>query len=215
MTTAADFPILARLLDNNSKWSSAVNAAEPAFFAQSAKGQAPKVLWIGCADSRVPESVVLAAKPGDIFVARNIANQIHLDDDNILSVLAYAIAHVGVEHIVLAGHTNCGGAQACLAAAASPSHSSPSTPLERWLAPLTALAVELQEEKAGEKLTGTELVEASVRAGLQKLLQTKPVQDAWSPEPDVRGSARLIGVHGVVYDLETGRVRDLGISVTV
>lgn len=103
---------------------------------------------------------------------------------------------------------------ACLHASSSPHPSSPASPLERWLAPLTSLATELQQEKDG-KLTSAELVEASVRAGVQKLLQTKAIQDAWSPEPDVRGNARLIGVHGVVYELETGRVRDLGISVTV
>ncbi|KAH9017343.1 carbonic anhydrase, partial [Lactarius deliciosus] len=71
-------------------------------------------LWIGCSDSRVPESVITASRPGDIFVHRNIANQIHPSDDNALTVIAYAIAHVHVEHILIVGHTHCGGADAAL-----------------------------------------------------------------------------------------------------
>ncbi|CAL1697430.1 unnamed protein product [Somion occarium] len=125
--------VLSRLLAQNAQWASDVDLAESGFFQQSAQGQAPKVLWIGCADSRVPESVVLAAKPGDIFVHRNVANQVHLHDDNVLSVIQYAVDAVGVEHIIIAGHTNCGGAAACHAAAQSNAASpAPSTPLGRW-----------------------------------------------------------------------------------
>jgi carbonic anhydrase len=114
-SSAADHPVLARLLSSNAQWSRDVVSVEPDFFENSAKGQAPKVcvfslspcadvimvnqvLWIGCADSRVPESVILACKPGEIFVHRNIANQFHLDDDSALSVLTYAIDFLGVEH---------------------------------------------------------------------------------------------------------------------
>jgi carbonic anhydrase len=120
---------------------------------------------------------------------------------------------VGVEHVIVAGHTNCGGANACLAAAASPTSSAPSTPLTRWLAPLIAIATQLQNEKSTGKLTGIELVEASVRSAVQNVLQTDAVKSAWSTDKDVRGKAKLVGVHGIVYELETGRVRDLGISV--
>ncbi|KAI0369588.1 carbonic anhydrase [Pilatotrama ljubarskyi] len=192
--------ILARLLSNNAQWAEDVEKVEPGFFAQSAKGQAPKVLWIGCSDSRVPESVVTASKPGDIFVHRNIANQFHLDDDSALSVLTYAVAHVGVSHVILVGHTNCGGAQACHAAAHSPS--SPSSPpkdaLGRWLAPLTEIAREYEDL--------TELVEANVRAGVENIVQTDVLRNAWAEGKDVQ-------VHGWVYELETGRLRDLGVSV--
>ncbi|OSD00755.1 carbonic anhydrase [Trametes coccinea BRFM310] len=191
--------ILARLLSNNAQWAEDVEKAEPGFFAESAKGQSPKVLWIGCADSRVPESVVTASKPGDIFVHRNIANQFHPDDDSALSVLTYAVAHVGVQHVILVGHTNCGGAQACLAAASKPSASAPpQDPLSRWLAPLTELAREHDELTA--------LVEANVRAQVAHIAESEVMKAAWAAGRDVQ-------VHGWVYELETGRLRDLGVSL--
>jgi carbonic anhydrase len=86
------------LLNANEEWAQSVIKDTPDFFTQSATGQNPKVLWIGCSDSRVPESVITASRPGDIFVHRNIANQFHLDDDSALSVLTYAVKVVGVEH---------------------------------------------------------------------------------------------------------------------
>ncbi|EIW56303.1 carbonic anhydrase [Trametes versicolor FP-101664 SS1] len=193
--------ILARLLSNNAQWAEDVDRAEPGFFAQTAKGQSPKVLYIGCADSRVPESVVTASKPGDIFVHRNIANQFHLNDDSALSVLTYAVAHVGVQHVILVGHTNCGGAAACHAAAhsgAPPSDEPPADPLTRWLAPLTEIAREHEDL--------TELVEANVRAQVANIAQAGPMAAAWAAGKDVQ-------VHGWVYELETGRMRDLGVSV--
>ncbi|KAH9886646.1 carbonic anhydrase [Cubamyces lactineus] len=190
--------ILARLLSNNAQWAEDVEKVEPGFFAQSAKGQAPKVLWIGCSDSRVPESVVTASKPGDIFVHRNIANQFHPEDDSALAVLTYAVAHVGVSHVILVGHTNCGGAQACHAIAHDPSAEAPEGPLGRWLAPLTELA------RAHDDLT--DLVEANVRTQVENIARTDVVQAAWAKGKDVQ-------VHGWVYELETGRLRDLGVSV--
>lgn len=188
-----------------------------------------QVLWIGCSDSRVPESVILGSKPGDIFVTRNIAkyvsltshysrkltqiplSQVHLHDDNILSVLAYAIAELGVQHVVIAGHSQCGGAAACLAAAGT-APSKPRSPLQRWLAPLTALATELSSNP-GHKLTPLELVEANVLAQVSNVVNSDVVQDAWSADPAIRGKAKLVAVHGWVYDIEKGRVRDLGASV--
>ncbi|KAI0673263.1 carbonic anhydrase [Trametes maxima] len=159
-----------------------------------------QVLYIGCSDSRVPESVVTASKPGDIFVHRNIANQFHPDDDSALSVLTYAVAHVGVQHVILVGHTNCGGAQACHAAAHSPSdaHASDDA-LGRWLAPLTEIAKEHTDLTA--------LVEANVRSQVANIVQTDVITAAWAQGKDVE-------VHGWVYELETGRLRDLGISYT-
>lgn len=135
----------------------------------------------------------------------------HLTDDNILSVLTYAIAEVGVEHVIVAGHTNCGGANACIAAASMPP-SEATTPLARWLAPLTSVAADLQSSQPNAKLTSLELVEANVRLGVENVLKTDAVRNAWSPDASVRGKAKLVGVHGVVYELETGRVRDLKVS---
>lgn len=190
-----------------------------------------QVLWIGCADSRVPESVVLACKPGEVFVTRNIAkyvlppslayrthltkplsphSQVHLHDDSILSVLTYAIAELGVEHVVVVGHSNCGGVAACLNAAHAPP-SKPTTPLGRWLAPLTQLAQDMSA--GGSAPAPIDLVEESVRAQVEQVVRSEVIQAAWSKNAAVRGHAKLLGVHGWVYDIEKGRVRDLAVSV--
>ncbi|KAH9838405.1 carbonic anhydrase [Rhodofomes roseus] len=193
-------PILARILANNAQWAADVERAEPGFFAECAKGQAPKVLWIGCADSRVPESVLTVSKPGDIFVHRNVANQFPPDDDNTLAVLTYAVLHVGVSHVIMVGHTQCGGAAACIAAAnASPPAGPPSTPLDRWLAPLVTIAKETGHGPA-------ELVEANVRAGVANIVASDVMKSAWVQGKDVQ-------VHGWVYEIEKGRLKDLRITV--
>ncbi|KZT73164.1 carbonic anhydrase [Daedalea quercina L-15889] len=193
-------PILARILANNAQWAADVERAEPGFFAECAKGQAPKVLWIGCADSRVPESVLTVSKPGDIFVHRNIANRFPPEDDNALAVLTYAVHHLGVSHVVVAGHTQCGGAAACYAAAnASPPPGPPSTPLERWLAPLIAIAKE-------KGCNPVELVEANVRAAVATIAASEIMKSAWAQGKDVQ-------VHGWVYEIENGCLKDLRITV--
>ncbi|CAL1697429.1 unnamed protein product [Somion occarium] len=199
--------VLSRLLAQNAQWASDVDLAESGFFQQSAQGQAPKVLWIGCADSRVPESVVLAAKPGDIFVHRNVANQVHLHDDNVLSVIQYAVDAVGVEHIIIAGHTNCGGAAACHAAAQSNAASpAPSTPLGRWLEPLTTLAAKSLSEGETPQDAMLQLVEENIKAQVLNVAQTETLQNIWK-------KGKQVHVHGWLYHLENGRVKDLGISV--
>ena len=140
------------------------------------------------------------------FLLLSSNSQVHLHDENVLSVLTYAVAHLGVEHVVVVGHTNCGGVAACLAASAKPS-SAPTAPLEKWLSPLTDLARELHGP------TPAELVEANVKAQVENVLQTDVVKNAWSEDASVRGGAKLLGVHGWVYEIERGRVRDLGVSV--
>lgn len=169
----------------------------------------------------------MACKPGDVFVTRNIAkyvhppnfinvlpsnpdcnftslSQVHASDDSILSVLAYAVGELGVEHVVIVGHSQCGGVAACM----SGGHGiSPKAPLGRWLAPLANLAQEIAPKEP------IELVDANVRAQVQHVLDTDVVGNAWSADPNLRGKAKLVGVHGWVYDIEKGRLRDLGVSV--
>jgi len=212
--------LIARLLDNNASWASDVSNAEPAFFPESTKGQSPKLLWIGCADSRVPESVVVACKPGEIFVHRNIANQFHPEDDNGLSVLTYAVDVLHIDHIVVAGHTYCGGATHCYNDAVT-SPEPPSTPLARWLVPLTSLArsqhksqslFQQQQEQAltarrdHEEVAIRALIEKNVEMQVRNVARTGIVREAWKNGRDVR-------VHGWVYELESGRLRDLEVSV--
>jgi len=147
----------------------------------------------------VPESVLTVSKPGDIFVHRNIANQFHLDDDNALSVLTYAVDELGASHVIVVGHTNCGGAAACHAAAnASTPLEPPTTPLERWLRPMVLLAKE-------KGLSAAELVEENVRMQVDNLAQAATTKGAWAKGKDVQ-------IHGWVYDLASGRLRDLGIT---
>ncbi|KAI0686946.1 carbonic anhydrase [Cytidiella melzeri] len=196
MSVMQDFPILARFLENNVRWANG-----------TADEQEPKVLWIGCADSRVPETVILGCGPGDIFVTRNIANQVHVDDDSILSVLKYAILTLGVEHVIVVGHTKCGGVKACLDPNADLAPS-----LTRWLAPLTSEAAKL-EKVLGRKPEERELVEANVRLGVQNVLRTDAVKNAWNGVVEKRENANLLGVHGMVYELDTRLLKDLEVSV--
>ncbi|KAI0758800.1 carbonic anhydrase [Fomes fomentarius] len=192
--------ILARLLSDNEEWAKEVEKAKPGFFTRLAEKQTPKVLWIGCADSRVPESVVTASEPGDIFVHRNIANQLHLDDDNALSVLDYAVHSLGVSHVIVVGHTNCGGVNAAVKAAGAPSAPPPTSPLERWLAPLVEIA-----RANNDKDKPLDMVDVNVKAQVDNIVKSKVIQSAWEKNKDVQ-------VHGWVYDLETGKLRDLGIT---
>jgi len=197
---------LAKIFSSNGQWAKAVNAAEPGFFEQSAKGQAPKVLWLGCSDSRVPESVITASPPGEIFVHRNIANQIHPDDESALAVITYSVGHLNsIEHILVVGHTQCGGAKAAFQAATGPPPDVEPV-LQRWLAPLIALAVSLDLKSMAPDKAVTKLVEESVRVQVENVANSEPVRKAWE------GGQKNLWVHGLVYELETGLLRDLNVT---
>jgi len=211
---------ITRLLSANAQWASDVDRAEAGFFAQTAKGQTPSILWIGCADSRVPESVITGSRPGEIFVHRNIANQFHLDDDSALAVLTYAVEHLGVEHVVVVGHTECGGAAACFNASCSPAFSpgkafatdpslAPDAPLNRWLAPLTTLAAELQLSSTPKDEAVPVIVEENVRMQVENLCQAPTIVNAWANKS---AKGKDVWVHGWVYDLASGRLKDLGVT---
>ncbi|KDQ56200.1 hypothetical protein JAAARDRAFT_133195 [Jaapia argillacea MUCL 33604] len=200
----AQFPVLAKLLAQNVHWAKEVEEEDPGFFERSAQGQSPKVLWIGCADSRVPESVITASKPGDIFVHRNIANQFPLDDVNAEAVLEYAVGHLKVEHVIIVGHSKCGGAAACLAAAQHPSglpdpDAGPNAPLNVWLASLVELARSLVDPT--EEL----LIQDNIKAQVANAVKSHTIKEAWA-------HGKKVYVHGWLYELEKGHLRDLGIT---
>ncbi|KAF9228209.1 carbonic anhydrase [Gyrodon lividus] len=203
--------VVEELLFANKQWAETVDEAEPGFFKESTKGQYPKILWIGCADSRVPESVVTGSKPGEIFVHRNIANQFHLEDDSALSLLTYAVNVVGIEHVILAGHTHCGGAAACYQAAqeaaANPHAPKAASALSRWLTPLTDMVgkLDLSNKTPSEALD--HIVEENVKRQLENICQTEPIKSAWA-----RSEGKQVWVHGWVYDIGTGRIKDLKVS---
>ncbi|KAG1733511.1 carbonic anhydrase [Suillus lakei] len=203
------------LLNANEEWAQSVIKDTPNFFAQLATGQSPKILWIGCSDSRVPESVITASKPGDIFVHRNIANQFHLHDDSVLSVLTYAVKDFDSPSngytsltVILVGHTNCGGAAACLQAAkdaaANPDASQPDTPLTRWLSPLIARVQSLDLSACSASEALNKVVEANIIMQVDNICKAEPITTAWA-DPN----AKKVIVHGWMYDLSDGRINQL------
>ncbi|THH28347.1 hypothetical protein EUX98_g5844 [Antrodiella citrinella] len=211
-------PALAKLLVQNEAWAENMDETRPGFFNTSAQSQNPAVLWLGCSDSRVPESVITNSLPGDIFVERNIANQVLSTDTNILAVLTYAIEHLNVSRIVIAGHTHCGGVQYCYDQAASlptptpnPLPPLPDPVLNTWLSGLYTLAVRLlnnpsistsapQDADAAMELITVE----NVRMQVESTSELDVVQKAWNEGKDLR-------IVGWLHQLENGRLKDLGI----
>ena len=187
---------IAPYLEGNRKWAASVSAAEPDTFPSYARGQAPPILWFGCSDSRQPETTILGAKPGTCFVHRNIANIITATDISSTAVIEYACNALGVKHIVLCGHTGCGGCKASLGNAKVGK-------IDTWLMPLRQLRLKHAEEL--RKLEGAEQVkrisELNVMNGVEVLRQN----------PDVMKAVKEKGltVHGVIYDLGTGRLSEL------
>jgi len=190
------------LLSNNKKWSDGVIARDPTFFERSAaEHQTPATLWIGCVDSRVPESVITESLPGSILTHRNIANQVQPDDVNVLSVVEFAVNSLHVQHVVVVGHTECGGVKASM----NPPDLSPNSPILRWLRPLVILADYLGLGGKTSKEAVLKLVEENVKMQIANLENTETIKKAWSQNGGPT-------IHGWVYDLKAGQLRDLHIS---
>ena len=166
---------------------------EPDFFERSAKGQSPRILWIGCADSRIPETTILGLKPGEIFVHRNIANIVTATDINSLSVIEFAVAHLKVEHILVCGHTSCGGVNAALG-------NSRLGLLDIWLQPMRQLRMEHTDEleKMTEAQRGLRLSQYNVLRSLEVLRMNPTVIDAMV--------SRGLELHGVIYHVGDGHL---------
>ena len=175
-------------------------ASDPSFFTRLARIQSPEYLWIGCSDSRVSANEILDLRPGDVFVHRNVGNVVVHTDLNCLSVLQYAVEVLRVRHVIVCGHYGCGGVSA---AAEGGRHGL----IDNWLRHVADVA----EKYAGEldELDGerrlARLCELNVIEQVAHVRETTIVQDAWE-----RGDE--LTVHGVVYGLEDGLLRDLGIS---
>jgi carbonic anhydrase len=172
---------------------------DPALFERLSKGQSPQILWIGCADSRCPATTILGLNPGDVFVHRNIANILIPTDLNSLSVIHYAVQHIKVKHIVICGHTSCGGVAAALG-------NKKLGLIDTWLTPLRQLRRENLQllESMPEKERGLKLVELNVRNGVDVLTDNSVVLDAIND--------RGLQVHGLIYDVGTGELRELDIN---
>lgn len=184
-----------KLIANNRAWADGLIAKDPQFFAKREGDQAPHFLMIGCSDSRVPLEVMTGALPGDMFVHRNIGNQVYATDFNVLSVLHFAVVVLKVEHIIVCGHSNCGALRAAEGTASFGI-------LDHWLAGVRNTIRRNRAELAackGEDQRLQRLSELNVMQQLGVLSRTPTILDAWS-----RGKRPLL--HGWVYDIGNGHV---------
>ncbi|MCS4264450.1 carbonic anhydrase [Serratia sp. BIGb0163] len=182
------------LLVKNRSWATQQQSRDPNFFPQLAQAQKPHILWIGCSDSRVPAETIVRAQPGELFVHRNIANVVEEQDDNLMSVVQYAVEHLEVGAIVICGHYGCGGIQAALSSRNTPSKDS----LTRRLNSLrTKLVPHLPAETDTHDDDLNKAAHANVQLQLNTLSKTQLIQRAW------RHNAGLTLV-GCIYDMHTG-----------
>ncbi len=194
--------MLSDLLERNRDWSARRQAQEPGYFTRLAAQQAPEYFWIGCSDSRVPANVVAGLDPGEVFVHRNVANIVHSSDMNLLSALEFAVEALGVREIIVCGHYGCGGVKAA-------TEDLPHGLADHWLEPIRRLArsyaVDLTREPDAEARRDR-LAELNVVEGVRRVCETPIMQKAWA-----RGAR--IRVHGLIYGLRDGRLRDLDCSI--
>jgi carbonic anhydrase len=193
---------LDELFENNRAWAASVTDVDPGFFAGLVGRQSPRYLWIGCSDSRVPANQIVGLAPGEVFVHRNIANVVVHTDLNCLSVLQYAVDLLRVEHVIVCGHYGCGGVEAAL-------RGSRHGLVDNWLRHVADVGEkhggELESLPADARLD--RLCELNVVEQVTNVCRTTIVEDAWA-----RGEE--LAVHGLVYDLRDGLLRDLGVSAT-
>jgi len=194
---------LKRLFERNRAWAGEISAREPGFFRELARQQTPEYLWIGCSDSRVPSTQLVDLSPGEMFVHRNVANVVVHTDLNCLSVMQYAVDVLKVRHIIVCGHYGCGGVQAALEGASFGL-------IDNWLRHVQDVA-----EKHADALARCEdaaarlrlLCELNVIEQVANVCETTIARDAWE-----RGQE--LAVHGWIYALEDGLLRDLGLCIT-
>lgn len=193
----------AQLLENNKEWVASKLKQDPMFFAKLAEGQEPPLLWIGCADSRVPANEIIGAQPGEVFVHRNIANMVLHTDMNMLSVLDYAVNALKVKHVIVCGHYGCGGVKAAL------SNQSIGI-IDNWIRHIKDVYRFHKEELdaiADEKVKFNTFVELNVREQVLDLAKTSIVQACWK-------KGQELYLHGWVYGIDSGIVNDLEVNIS-
>jgi carbonic anhydrase len=193
--------IYKNLLTGNRRFVENTLKGDPDYFSNLAKGQSPPVLWIGCADSRVPANQITNTPPGEIFVHRNIANMVVHSDMNMLSVLDYAVNVLKVKHVIVTGHYGCGGIIAALS-------NQQFGLIDNWLRHIKDVyrlhADELDAIADADKRSDR-LVELNVVENVHNLCATSIVQNAWQ-------NGQFLGVHGWVYSIATGVITDMKVS---
>jgi len=193
--------LLDDLLKKNEQWAAKINAEDPTFFSQLAEQQSPDYLWIGCSDSRVPAIQLLGMMPGDIFVHRNIANLVVHTDLSCMSVIQYAVDILKVKHIIVTGHYDCGGIKAAM-------QKQSYDLIDGWLRNIKDIYVKYSG-RFSEDMTDTErlnyLTELNIVEQAKNVCHTTCVQEAWA-----RG--QQLTVHGFIYSVKDGRLKDLNIN---
>ena len=194
--------VLKSLFESNRNWAQKLNDEDPDFFKKLSNQQNPEYLWIGCSDSRVPANEIIGLAPGEVFVHRNIANQVIHTDANCLSVIQYAVDVLKVKHIIVCGHYGCGGIDGAM-------DDTLVDPISDWLSHVRDIynkyASTLDQIEDAERRQ-KKLCELNVIEQVANVCQTPFVQDAW-------GRGQELAVHGWIYALEDGLLRDLHICV--
>ena len=192
-----------QILDNNKNWVASKLAEDENFFNKLADGQKPPLLWIGCADSRVPANEITGTQPGEVFVHRNIANMVLHTDMNMLSVLDYAVNVLEVRHVIVCGHYGCGGVKAAMGNANIGL-------IDNWIRHIKDVYrfhhVEL-DNIADENERFDRFVELNVQEQVMDLAKTSIVQNAWQ-------NNQPLYLHGWVYGLNSGYVTDLDVNIS-
>ena len=190
-----------QLIENNKKWVASKLALDPNYFKKLKDTQSPPLLWIGCSDSRVPANQIIGAQPGEVFVHRNIANMVIHTDMNMLSVLDYSVNVLKVKHIIVCGHYGCGGVKAAMG-------NSSVGIIDNWIRHIKDSykfrktdieAIEDEQERFAR------FVEWNIKQQVLNLSVTSIVQEAWS-------GGQELSIHGWVYRLDTGLVKDLDVT---
>lgn len=190
-----------KILENNKIWSETKLKDDPDYFERLSKGQSPPLLWIGCSDSRVPANEVIGAQPGEVFVHRNIANMVVHSDMNMLSVLDYAVNVLKVKHVIVCGHYGCGGVKAAMG-------NDHIGLIDNWIRHIKDSYRHNSEELNAiqdETERFDRFVELNVKEQVTDLAKTSIVQNAWR-------NGQELCLHGWVYGLDTGIVKDLEVN---
>lgn len=192
-----------QLIEQNKKWVAKKLELDPDFFSKLKDIQTPNILWIGCSDSRIPANEVIGAQPGEVFVHRNIANMVIHSDMNLLSVLDYSVNILKIEHIIVCGHYGCGGVKAAMG-------NSSVGIIDNWIRHIKdnyTLNKDYIESVEDEKGRFDRFVECNIQQQVLNLGTTTIVQKAWS-------IGQKLTIHGWVYELGSGLINDLSISLS-
>jgi carbonic anhydrase len=192
-----------KILENNKVWVENQLALDPEYFKDLAKGQQPPLLWIGCSDSRVPANEIIGAKPGEVFVHRNIANMVIHSDMNMLSVLDYAVNVLKVKHIIVCGHYGCGGVKAAMG-------NQSIGLIDNWIRHIKdvyRLHEHYLDTIKDEEERFNKFVEVNAQEQVFDLAKTSIVQNAWR-------NGQELTLHGWTYGLNSGYVTDLGVNMS-